>query len=183
MCLCWFWMVCTLTNFIEADWKAERLAVRSSFWWPEAARSWNKQGHCKLPQDGHAVSRPTTAERHGLMWKKVTYMSLQCSPCWTTCYFFFWLRGMVLRFQIFLKYIKKATMRMDRGSRCWTFMVDRGRPLLLGLRACLIYCLTYHTFSNFFLFKVSFSIRTINFRQSIAQLILSSRLKMTTNCY
>jgi hypothetical protein len=30
------------TNFIEASWKAERLAVRSSFWWPEAARSRNK---------------------------------------------------------------------------------------------------------------------------------------------
>jgi hypothetical protein len=24
------------TNFIEAGWKAERLTVRSSFWWPEA---------------------------------------------------------------------------------------------------------------------------------------------------
>jgi hypothetical protein len=44
MCLCWFWMVFTQTNFIEADWKAERLAVRSSFWWPEALKSWNKQG-------------------------------------------------------------------------------------------------------------------------------------------
>jgi hypothetical protein len=32
-----------LTNFIEAGWKAERLAVRSSFWWSEAARNRNKQ--------------------------------------------------------------------------------------------------------------------------------------------
>jgi hypothetical protein len=31
------------TNFIEAVRKAERLAVRGSFWWPEAARSRNKQ--------------------------------------------------------------------------------------------------------------------------------------------
>jgi hypothetical protein len=31
------------TIFIEAGWKAERLTVRSSFWWPEAARSRNKQ--------------------------------------------------------------------------------------------------------------------------------------------
>jgi hypothetical protein len=44
MCLCWFWMVFAPTNFIEADWKAERLSVRSSFWWPEAARSRNKHG-------------------------------------------------------------------------------------------------------------------------------------------
>jgi hypothetical protein len=44
MCLCWFCIVFALTNFIEADWKTERLAVRSSFWWPEAARSRNKQG-------------------------------------------------------------------------------------------------------------------------------------------
>jgi hypothetical protein len=36
-------MVFVPTNFIEADLKAERLAVRSSFWWPEAARSRNKQ--------------------------------------------------------------------------------------------------------------------------------------------
>jgi hypothetical protein len=43
MCLCWFWMVLPPMNFIEADWKAERLAVRSSFWWPEAVRSRNKQ--------------------------------------------------------------------------------------------------------------------------------------------
>jgi hypothetical protein len=33
------------TNFIKAGWKAERLAVRSNFWWLEAARSPNKQGH------------------------------------------------------------------------------------------------------------------------------------------
>jgi hypothetical protein len=33
------------TNFIETGWKAERLAVRNNFWWPEAARSRNKQGH------------------------------------------------------------------------------------------------------------------------------------------
>jgi hypothetical protein len=31
MCLHWFRMVFTQTNFIEADWKAERLAVRDSF--------------------------------------------------------------------------------------------------------------------------------------------------------
>jgi hypothetical protein len=36
MCLCWFWMFFAPTNFIEAGWKAERLAVRSRFWWPEA---------------------------------------------------------------------------------------------------------------------------------------------------
>jgi hypothetical protein len=41
-------MVFVLTNFIEADWKAERLTVRSSFWWPEAGRSQNKQAHNKL---------------------------------------------------------------------------------------------------------------------------------------
>jgi hypothetical protein len=48
MCLCWFWIVFAPTNFIEARWKAERLAVRSNFWWPEAARSRNKQG-LRLP--------------------------------------------------------------------------------------------------------------------------------------
>jgi hypothetical protein len=37
-------MVFAPTNFIEAGWKAECLAVRSSFWWSEAARSRNKQG-------------------------------------------------------------------------------------------------------------------------------------------
>jgi hypothetical protein len=37
-------MIFNQTNFIEADWKAERLAVRNSFWWPEAPKSWNKQG-------------------------------------------------------------------------------------------------------------------------------------------
>jgi hypothetical protein len=33
----------TQMNFIEAGWKAKYLAVRKSFWWPEAAKSWNKQ--------------------------------------------------------------------------------------------------------------------------------------------
>jgi hypothetical protein len=37
-------MVFTQTNFIETDWKAECLAVRSSFWWLEAAKSRNKRG-------------------------------------------------------------------------------------------------------------------------------------------
>jgi hypothetical protein len=46
MCLCWFWMVFTQANFIEASWKAELSTVRSSFWWPEATKSWNKQGQC-----------------------------------------------------------------------------------------------------------------------------------------
>jgi hypothetical protein len=31
------------TNFIEVGWKAERSAVRSSFWWLEAARNRNKR--------------------------------------------------------------------------------------------------------------------------------------------
>jgi hypothetical protein len=34
-------MVFTQTNFVEAGWKAECLVVRSSFWWPEAAKSRN----------------------------------------------------------------------------------------------------------------------------------------------
>jgi hypothetical protein len=38
-------MVFAPTNFIKAGLKAERLVVRNSFWWPEAARSRNKQGH------------------------------------------------------------------------------------------------------------------------------------------
>jgi hypothetical protein len=37
-------MVFIQTNFIEASWKAECLAVRISFWWLEAAKSRNKQG-------------------------------------------------------------------------------------------------------------------------------------------
>jgi hypothetical protein len=48
MCLCWFWIVFVPTNFIEASWKAEHLVVRSSFWWPEAARSRNKTGPISL---------------------------------------------------------------------------------------------------------------------------------------
>jgi hypothetical protein len=37
-------MIFTQMNFIEADWKAECLAVSITFWWPEAAKSRNKQG-------------------------------------------------------------------------------------------------------------------------------------------
>jgi hypothetical protein len=36
------------TNFIEVGWKAERLTVRSSFWWSEAVRSRNKQAQCDV---------------------------------------------------------------------------------------------------------------------------------------
>jgi hypothetical protein len=43
-------MVFAPTNFIEAGWKTERLVVRSSFWWPEAARSRNKQALKCLPE-------------------------------------------------------------------------------------------------------------------------------------
>jgi hypothetical protein len=32
------------TKFIEIGWKVEHLALHNSFWWPEAARSRNKQG-------------------------------------------------------------------------------------------------------------------------------------------
>jgi hypothetical protein len=49
MCLCWFWMIFAPTNFIEAGWKAERLTVRNSFWWLEAARNRNKQAHNITP--------------------------------------------------------------------------------------------------------------------------------------
>jgi hypothetical protein len=56
-------MIFTQTNFIETDWKAERLAVRSSFWWPEAPKSWNKQGQSggdteKEERYGYAVLFP-----------------------------------------------------------------------------------------------------------------------------
>jgi hypothetical protein len=44
-------MVFIQTNFIEAGWKAECLAVRSSFWWPEAAKSPNKHGHSRKGED------------------------------------------------------------------------------------------------------------------------------------
>jgi hypothetical protein len=40
-------MVFTQMNFIEAGWKAERLTVRNSFWWPETTKTWNK--HVSLP--------------------------------------------------------------------------------------------------------------------------------------
>jgi hypothetical protein len=42
-----------LTNFIEADWKAERLAVRNSFWWPEAET--NTPMDCWLQAHGRGL--------------------------------------------------------------------------------------------------------------------------------
>jgi hypothetical protein len=55
-------MVFTQTNFIEVGWKAECLAVRSSFWWPEAAKSRNKQGHGPLEQ-GRNLKRSGTGKK------------------------------------------------------------------------------------------------------------------------
>jgi hypothetical protein len=33
-------------EFFRTGWKVKCLAVRSSFWWPEAAKIRNKEGHC-----------------------------------------------------------------------------------------------------------------------------------------
>jgi hypothetical protein len=114
MCLCWFWMVFTQTNFIEADWKVERLTVRSSFWWREALKSWNKQGQWALRQ-GAALMRPTVSCWSGFpvvafVGNKLRSKALlSCRPrCWS---------GLLAT--------QKFTFQMSRAGGSWTVGLSR----------------------------------------------------------
>jgi hypothetical protein len=109
MCLYWFWMVFVPTNFIEAGWKAERLAIRSSFWWPEAARIRNKQDQDK--RSSEFEHRKTLCE--GL---KTFY----CRSIWQDfdSTFSRLLKGANSRKQLLVE-LKKSKSFFIKETRCW----------------------------------------------------------------
>jgi hypothetical protein len=77
-------MIFIQTNFIQAGWKAECLTVHSSFWWPEAAKSQNKQGHMGATKSMH-IFLGTTGKPAGLHISdyRSTWGSCVRSWCWS----------------------------------------------------------------------------------------------------
>jgi hypothetical protein len=124
MCLCWFWMVFAPTNFIEAGWKAERLAVRNSFWYPETARSRNKQGHCLLLKPVWCASRPNAWEIALCLSGKLVRCTIARScassfnPSSNSLTFFAWAL-LVLCFGLVLNICKSSINILMSSLRCY----------------------------------------------------------------